>query len=141
MPRVSAPELISEPRINLSRYFFMSSLQKLTNSELLSETSTLAHEERRITVEILHRLREIERRKAYAGLGYRSLNEYAVKHLHYSEGSTHRKISAMLALRDAPGLIPKIESGETSVTAIARIQTTIRAEEKLTREKWSVDEK
>lgn len=119
----------------------MQTLRFLKNTELLSATLRLAGEERRITLEVLKHFREIERRKAYADLGYRSLFEYAVTHLRYSEGSASRRISAMYALKEHPELGPKIAVGETSVTSIARIHSTIRREEKLSEQKWTPEEK
>ncbi len=118
-----------------------STLRSLGNPELLSSASRLASEERRITLSILEHFREIERRKAYSALGFSSLFDYAVKSLRYSEGSASRRIAAMYALRDEPELGGKIQSGETSVTAIAKIHTTIRREEKVSGKKWEKEAK
>ena len=119
----------------------MSSLRALSNSQLLDATFRLAADERRITLAVLEHFREVERRKAYADLGYSSLPEYAVKHLHYSEGSASRRIAAMWALKDCPELAPRIESGEVTLTAVARIQTTIRRDERMTEARWDAAEK
>ncbi len=119
----------------------MNPLRALQNSDLLDATFRLAVEERRITLAVLEHFREIERRKAYADLGFKSLFDYAVAHLRYSEGSASRRISAMRALKEHPELAEKIETGEATVTAIARIQTTIRRDEKRTESRWPSSEK
>jgi len=51
----------------------MTDLKKLGNSELLEQTHSLVKEERRIGIQILHRLKEISRRRIYLELGYSSL--------------------------------------------------------------------
>ncbi len=119
----------------------MTSLRLLPNIELLRATSQLAYEERRITLAVLTHFREIERRKAYSDLGFKSLFEYAVTHLRYSEGSASRRIAAMHALKEQPELAEKIQGGKASVTSIARIHTVLRRDEKLSGEKRSTTEK
>lgn len=119
----------------------MNSLRSLPNSDLLASAFRLAAEERRITLSVLEHFREIERRKAYSDLGYKSLFEYAVTHLHYSEGSASRRIAAMHALKEHPELAKKIQAGETTVTSVARIHTTIRRDEKISASKWKPEKK
>jgi hypothetical protein len=120
---------------------FMTALRLLSNADLLSSAARLIEEERRITLSVLEHLREIERRKAYSDLGYRSLFEYAVSHLRYSEGSASRRISAMYAVKEDPELGAKIEAGETSVSAVAKIHSTVRREEKFSGKKWEPEAK
>lgn len=119
----------------------METLRSLTNPDLLNETHRLAGDERRITLAVLNHLREVERRKAYSDLGIKSLFEYAVTHLRYSEGSASRRIAATYALREHPELGAQIETGQTTVTSIARIHTTIRRDEKLSEKRWQPERK
>jgi 5-methylcytosine-specific restriction endonuclease McrA len=119
----------------------MNSLRSLSRVDLLAATFQLANDERRITLSVLEHFREVERRKAYSDLDYKSLYEYAISHLKYSEGSASRRIAAMYALKENPELGERIQSGETSVTSVARIHTTIRRDEKLTSRKWRPEEK
>jgi hypothetical protein len=100
--------------------------KSLSNETLLSKTQTLVREERRITLEILQHLREIERRRAYAEVGFPSLFEYAVKGLGYSEASAFRRISAMRALKEIPDLEQAIVNGRISVTAVSQVQSFLR---------------
>ena len=49
------------------------SLGALRDDDLLSQTKLVAVQERRLTARLLAHLREIERRRLFAGLGYSSL--------------------------------------------------------------------
>src|SRR5215213_8437682 len=99
------------------------SLQSKKNSDLFSEIKKLVSEERKITLEILHHLQEIESRRAFAELGYPSLFEYVVKDLGYSESATYRRIQAMRALKTTPELKDSIEKGKLTITAVSQVQT------------------
>ena len=117
------------------------SFQRLSILELLEKTKQVVSEERRISVDVLHHLREVENRKAFAQLGFKSLFEYAIGELKYSEASAMRRIQAMRALKENPELAEKIESGNLTVSGVARVQSFVRRDEKLTGEKWDSTEK
>ncbi len=97
-------------------------INSLSNEQLLARTKKLSHDERQLTVEILTLLREIESRKLFLKLGFRSLFEYAVKELSYSEDAAYRRISAMRLTRDVPEVAAKIKSGTLSLTAACKAQ-------------------
>ena len=90
-------------------------LKHLTDSTLLKDTKFLASREREITVQILHHIKEIDRRKLYSDLKYSSIYEYCKKELCYSEGSAHRRIHAARMLKEMPEIEEKIESGALSL--------------------------
>ena len=77
-------------------------LTNLNNLDLVSKTKNLVSEERKLTTEILVHLREIEKRRIHLYFGYSSLHEFCVKHLGYSDGSAHRRISAMRLIKEIP---------------------------------------
>jgi hypothetical protein len=104
-------------------------IRKLTDDLLLTKTSELAREERRLTLEVLRHLQEIERRRLYAARGYPSLFEYAVRELGYPEGSAQRRISSMRLLKELPELEGKIESGSLSLSVMSQAQSFFRQEE------------
>ncbi len=104
----------------------ITNLKHLNDAGLLSSIKNLACDERRITTEILHHLREIERRLLFAALGYSSLFEYCTKELGYSEGSAQRRISAMRLLKEMPELEEKISSGKLSLTVVSQVQSFFR---------------
>ena len=119
---------------------------KETHQLILSRTEKLVREERRITTEILECLREIDSKMIYAELAYSSLYEFCIKHLKYSEGSAHRRISAMRLLKGLPGNIQeetksKIESGTLTVSNLSMIHGFFRIEKKESGKTYSPEEK
>jgi hypothetical protein len=62
-------------------------LKSLSDSELLTRTQHAAKEERRVTIEVLHLLREVDRRRLFAARGFSSLIDYAIRELGYSSGT------------------------------------------------------
>jgi hypothetical protein len=117
----------------------MNSLSKLSNQELNSKIQALVCDERRVTVEVLRHLREVERRMLFAELGYPSLFAYATVELGYSEAAASRRIEAMRAVREVAELESKIESGEMSLSVVAQARVAIRAHERETKAKVSAD--
>ncbi len=113
-------------------------LRALSNATLLLNIKNLAQKERDTTLEVLHHLREVERRSLYAELSYTSLFEYAVKELKYSEGSAHRRIASMRLLKELPEIETKLECGTLSLSALAQAQSFFRHEKMQTSEKREV---
>lgn len=106
-------------------------LQKIKNDELIQKIKYLVKEERRIQVELLLHLKEIERRRLYLELGYGSLFDFVIKELGYSESSGFRRIQAMRLMKSVPEIEQKICDGSFSLTAASQVQTFVKAEEKL----------
>ncbi len=101
-------------------------LNKLSDKDLLINTKSLTTQEREILTNILDHLREVERRRLYSDLGYRSLFEYAVKELKYSEGQAGRRIQALRLVKEIPEVEEKIESGELNLSHICQAQSYFR---------------
>lgn len=102
------------------------SYQEADDRKILSIIKDLVAKERECLVEILRLLREVERRKLFSDLGYKSLFDYTVKELKYSEGQAGRRIQAMRLLKELPQLEHKIQSGTLSLTNISQAQTHFR---------------
>lgn len=98
---------------------------------LFARIKKLVQVERRIGVEILECLYEIETRKAYAELKYDGLFTYCVRELGFSDAQAYQRIQAMRALKDLPELKPLIESGALSVSSVSKVQTHLRQEKRL----------
>ncbi|MEK7358444.1 MAG: hypothetical protein AAB250_18515 [Bdellovibrionota bacterium] len=62
-------------------------LKHLTDDALLASTDRAVQDERSALSVVLHHLREVDRRRLYSKLKYKSLFDYAVKHQKYSEGA------------------------------------------------------
>jgi len=94
--------------------------------DLIQKVIHLASQERKIGVEILELLYEIEKRKAYADLGYDGLYSFCIHELRYSDSQAYRRITAMRAMHELPELKEKIKKGELTVTTVSQVQTHLR---------------
>lgn len=104
-------------------------LRHLTDKALLADTRLLVAHEREISLKVLHHLKEIERRRLFADLGYPSLFEYTVRELGYSEPSAARRISAARLLKDMPEIAKRIENGTFSLTNLSLVSKLFKNED------------
>ncbi len=101
----------------------------LSNEALLAKTKELVIEERKLTTSILWHMNEIQTRRLYAEKGYRSLFEYAVKELSYSEAAAGRRIAAMRLLVEVPEIEPALQKGDVSLSTLSTVQSFIQRKE------------
>lgn len=106
----------------------MNTPQSLSSSELVSKLKNLCAEERKITLQILHLLMEVDARSVFAQRAYSSLHEFCVKELGYSSAAAWRRIESMRLLRDVPQIETKVASGELSLSTLSKVQTYVRQE-------------
>jgi hypothetical protein len=116
-------------------------LKSISTPELLKATKRLASEEKRIGIEVLHHLREIDARKAFAPIGFSSLFDYCIRELRYAEGSACRRIAAMRLLREIPEYESKLEEGSVNVATLSKAHTFFALERKDTGKEYSKEEK
>ena len=83
---------------------------------------TLVQKERKLNVEILQHLQEIESRKLYLERGFSSLFDYTVKELGYGEGAAYRRIKTMKLCQDIPETKTQIESGQLTLSTASQLQ-------------------
>src|SRR4051812_7105688 len=95
-------------------------VSKLQDGELLSETLVLVKQEREVGLKIIHRLREIFRRRLYAQMGYSSLFTYLTGYLNYAEATAQGLVRASEILAEIPAVEEKIQTGKLSVSKIYR---------------------
>ena len=106
-------------------------LNHVKDKDLLTQMRHLIQSERDLLVSILHHLREIERRRLFADLGYSSLFDYSVGELRYSEGQAGRRIAAMRLLKDLPAdaaarIEKKITTGALSLSNVQQARSFFR---------------
>jgi hypothetical protein len=116
-------------------------LRHLTDETLLKETKDLKAKELAVLTALLHHLREIERRRLFSGLKYKSLYDYAIRDLGYPEDQAARRISAMRLMKEIPSIAGKIANGSLSLTNLCLAQTFFRREKKVSQKKYSSAEK
>ena len=97
-------------------------LKKLSDDFLLSQTKALVQKERKLNIEILQHLQEIESRKLYLERGFSSLFDYAIRELGYGEGAAYRRIKAMKLCQDIPETKTQIESGQLNLSTASQLQ-------------------
>ncbi len=98
----------------------------MTNIELAKRILTLVKEETRLTLEVIHLLREVEVRKLYLEMSYGSLFDFARKFLDYSEGAAMRRIQAMRLLRSVPEAEADIRAGNLTLSTAAQVENFSR---------------
>lgn len=95
-------------------------LKHLSDKTLIADTKRLVQREREVITEVLHHLKEIERRKLFSDLGYPTMMAYAIKELHYSEGSAIKRLQSARLLADIPEIEEKINDGELTLTGLSQ---------------------
>jgi hypothetical protein len=98
------------------------SLKSLPKEVLLERTRDLAAEERRVGLELLGHLQEIDRRRLPEQMGFSGVFDYCVKALKFSEGSAYRRVQAMRALAQSPDLEKSLQDGRLNLTTASTVQ-------------------
>lgn len=106
-------------------------LRNLSNDELLNKADSIDREEKNLVALMLHHLREIETRRLFSSLGYKSLFEFTMKRFNYSEDQAMRRISAMRLLKELPEVESKINDGALTLSNLGKAQSFFQKEKKL----------
>jgi len=101
------------------------------SDEVLDQKTILSVKtETNSTLSVLHHLREIERRRLFSKLKYKSLHDYAERHLGYPYDQACRRIAAMWLIQEIPEAEEKIANGSLNLTNIGYAQAAFKAEAK-----------
>jgi hypothetical protein len=109
-----------------------------SNDELIRTLKLQVENERKILMDILYSLKEVEERKLHLELGFTDLYTFAMKELGYTAGAAHRRISAMRLLKTVPELAPKLESGELGLENASQAQVFFRKEDQRRKEQGEI---
>ncbi len=104
-------------------------LKHLTDKTLLQDTKKLVQKELDSTTDVLHHLKEIERRKLFCDLGHSSMIDYAIKELGYSETSAIRRVKAARLIKEMPEISEKINDGSLSLSNLAKADVFFKRED------------
>jgi 5-methylcytosine-specific restriction endonuclease McrA len=107
-------------------------LRTLSDSDLLFHVQLAVRGERAMTIKVLHHLNEIQRRKLYLELGYRSLFDYCIRRLKYSASAAGRRIQAARCIRRYPEVLELLRERELSLSTIALIEPILTDSNKAT---------
>lgn len=109
-----------------------------SNNELIKQLKVKVENERKLLMEILHALREVEIRSLHLEMGYPDLYTFAMKELGYSSGSAYRRISAMRLLQAVPEAAQKLETGELGLENASQAQSFFRKEDQRRKEQGEI---
>jgi hypothetical protein len=115
-------------------------MKHLSDLQLLEKARALVQEERKITLEVLEYLAEIETRKLYLSPPCTSLFEYCVSVLGYTESSAMRRIDAMRLLKKVPEVAEQVAAGTLKLSQLAQVQTFLKTEHKDAKKTYSESE-
>jgi hypothetical protein len=104
-------------------------LSELRDDALEAELLGLCRQERRLQVQVLHGLIEVERRRLYLDRGYGSLFAYCVGRLGYCESAAGRRIAAARALRRCPRIEGLLLASEVHLSTVAMAAREIERDE------------
>jgi hypothetical protein len=109
-------------------------LRSKSNQELIRVLKVQVENERKLLMDILYSLQEVEARSLHLEMGYPDIYTFAMKELGYSSGSAYRRISAMRLLKTLPEAAPKLASGELGLENASQVQSYFRKEDQSRRE-------
>jgi hypothetical protein len=105
-------------------------LKQMNDEGLLNKTDVLVREERELLTTILHHFREIERRRLFSALGYKSLFDMAVRRFGYGEDQNKKprrpeNAASDLSLRLPVPPSPEQFGGELGAAAKSVVQVSL----------------
>ena len=93
-----------------------------SNHELVVDLKRLVQTERRILSDVVAHLEEVNRRKLFIDMGYKSLLKYCVGELKYSESAAYRRIKTIKLAKIVPDLVNEIKKGAINLSQSAMAQ-------------------
>ena len=99
--------------------------RRLRNDALVRQLDNDVARERGMTIEVLHDLNEMEKRRLHLDLGYSSLFDYCTRKLKYSSSAAARRIQAARCIRRFPVVLKMLQAGELSLSTVASIASIL----------------
>ena len=97
-------------------------LDAISDDVLLRRLSEILRESRRVEVELVAHIGEVDRRRLYArNEASPSMYVYCTETLHLSESETYLRIGVARAARKHPVLLPMLEDGRLHLSGIAKL--------------------
>lgn len=98
-------------------------IENKADASLLSDLKVLVAKERRILADVISHLEEVNKRKLYVELGYKSLLKYCVGELKYSESAAYRRIKTIKLIKAIPEIKKDIKHGMINLSQSTLAQT------------------
>jgi 5-methylcytosine-specific restriction endonuclease McrA len=113
----------------------------MTFEQIDDRIAVLVKTERHTTRETLELIRHAESIRLPENLGYRNTHHWLLERHKYSGSAADRRIQAARLLRDLPHIAEKVEDGAVNLSILCKMQTVLRAQQKATGQKPSLDQK
>jgi len=104
------------------------SLSSLSDSALVAGLERLRGKERKIQLDILLYISELEKRKLYLPRGFNSLFEFCTKHLGYSRAGAYRRIQASKCIERFPKISNLFLKGDLNISLLSLISGVLTKE-------------
>ncbi len=105
-------------------------LRRLNDDELVMHLHLAVRAERRFTIQTLHHLNEMQRRRLHLDLGYSSLHDYCIRCLKDSSSKAGRRIQAARCIRRFPEVQDLLQVRALSLSAVSLIEPILTDENK-----------
>lgn len=100
----------------------------LNDEQLVLELKMLVGNDRKIVVQIIRYLYEVESRRLHLARGFSSMFEFCIEELKMSEAEAHLRIQAARLSRELPEVAQHIEEGKITLSVSAMAQSAFRRE-------------
>ena len=97
------------------------SLSQLSDAALIESAQAAVRHERSCTAEVVAHIAEVGARKLHLRAGYSSLRDWCIAKLGLSEDAAYKRIQAARASRRVPRVLPMLERGELSLSALVTL--------------------
>jgi hypothetical protein len=97
-------------------------LAALTDNQLLSTLTEMVVSERKLVVQTVLYLIEVEDRRLHLKLAYSSVFDFCRRRLGFSEGEAFRRMTAARLVRRFPSLLARLERGELHLSGLALLR-------------------
>ena len=96
-------------------------IERVSDDELLRRLDELVSHSRRVEVDVVTHIGEVERRQLYAREATPSMFVYCRERLHLSEAEAYMRIRVARAARRHPGLLDMLRDGRLHLSGIVRL--------------------
>jgi len=105
----------------------MPGLKGRSSDQLLAQLLALVHRGRKLEVDLIEHLAEVDARRLYLREGCPSMFAYCVEVLRFAEAVAYKRIAAMRAARRYPELLTTLQKGDLHLTAVSLLAPHLTA--------------
>jgi len=106
------------------------SFRSVTDRELLDRVETLVRRAHNATLSLILHFGEIERRRIHLTMGYRSMFDYCIRRLRFSESAANRRIRVARCVARFPEVFQLLKEMRLSMMAVSRVSGLINDDNK-----------